>query len=50
MRTIKTSPLRLWVASQIHSPVDDMTEEELNSLGVEGIGNWWKVIDQYLMH
>ena len=27
VRTIKTSPLRLWVAGQIHCPLDDMSED-----------------------
>ena len=27
VRTIKTSPLRLWVAGQINCPLDDMTED-----------------------
>ena len=37
VRTIKTSPLRLWVAGQIHCPLDDMSEDQLCNFGVEGI-------------
>ena len=37
MRTIKTSSLRIWIAGQIHYPIDDMAEEELNNFGVKGI-------------
>ena len=37
VRTIKTSPLRLWAASQINCPLDDMTEDQLRNFGVEGI-------------
>ena len=29
IRTIKTSPLRLWVAGQINCPLDDMSEDQL---------------------
>lgn len=37
MRTSKTTPLHIWVAGHIHCPVNNMTEEELNNFGVEGI-------------
>ena len=37
VRTIKTSPLRLWVAGQIHCPLDGMSEDQLWNFGVEGI-------------
>ena len=37
IRTIKTSPLCLWVAGQMNCPLDDMSEDQLRNLGVEGI-------------
>ena len=37
VRRIKTSPLRLWVAGQIHCPLDYMSEDQLCNFGVEGI-------------
>ena len=37
IRTIKTSPLRLWVAYQIKCPLDHMSEEQLRNFEVEGI-------------
>ena len=37
IRTIKTSPLCLWVAGQINCPLDDMSEDQLRNFGVEGI-------------
>ena len=36
-RTIKTSPIRLWVSGQINSPTDDLTEDEVLNFGVEGM-------------
>ena len=29
IRTIKTSPIRLWALGQINSPTDDLTEDEV---------------------
>ena len=37
VRTIKTSPLHLWVACQISCPLDDMSEDQLRNFGVEDI-------------
>ena len=37
IRTIKTSPLRLWVAGQRNCPLDLMSEDQLRNFGVEGI-------------
>ena len=37
IRTIKTSPFRVWVASQINCPLDDMSKDQLRNFGVEGI-------------
>ena len=37
IRTIKTSPLRLWVAYQIKCPLDHVSEEQLRNFEVEGI-------------
>ena len=37
IRTIKTSPLRLWAAGQINCPLDLMSEDQLRNFGVEGI-------------
>ena len=36
-RTIKTSPLSLWVAGQINCPLDEMSEDKLHYYGVESI-------------
>ena len=33
VRTIKTSPLRLWVAGEINCPLDDMSEDQYVILG-----------------
>ena len=35
--TIKTSPLRLWLAGQINCPLDAMSDDQLRNFGVEGI-------------
>ena len=37
IRTIKTSPLRLWVAGQINCPLNHMSEGQLRNFGVEVI-------------
>ena len=37
VRTIKTSPLHLWVACQISCPLDDVSEDQLRNFGVEDI-------------
>ena len=37
VRTIKTSPLRLWVAGQINCPLDDESEDQLHNFRMEGI-------------
>ena len=38
MRTIKTSPIRLWVSGQVNStPDDDLEPEQLMHDGVEGV-------------
>ena len=37
IRTIKTSPTRLWVSGQIYSPTDDLTEDKVLNFGVEGL-------------
>ena len=37
VRTIKTSPLRLWVAAQINCLLDDMSEDQLCNFRTEGI-------------
>ena len=37
IRTIKTSPIRLWVSGQINSPTDDLTEDKVLNFGVEGL-------------
>ena len=37
VQTIKTSPLRLWVAGHVNCPLDDMSEEQLHNFGAEGI-------------
>ena len=37
IRTIKTSPIRLWISGQINYPTDDLTEDEVLNLGVEGL-------------
>ena len=35
--TIETSPLRLWVESQINCPLDHMSEDQLCNFGMERI-------------
>ena len=37
IRTIKTSPIRLWVSGQINYPNDDLTEDKILNFGVEGL-------------
>ena len=37
IRTIKTSPIRLWVSGQINSPTDGLAEDEVLNFGVEGL-------------
>ena len=37
IRTIKTSPVRLWVSGQIDSPIDDLKEDRVLNFGVEGL-------------
>ena len=36
-RTIKTSPIRLWVSRQINSSTDDLTEDEVLDFRVESL-------------
>ena len=37
MRTIKNSPIRLWVLGKINSSTDDLTKDEVLNFGVEGL-------------
>ena len=37
IRTIKTSPLSLWIAGQINYPLDDNSEDQLHNFVVESI-------------
>ena len=37
IRTLKTSPIRLWVLEQINSPTDDLTEDKVLNFWFEGL-------------
>ena len=47
MRTVKSSPIRLWVSAQLHNPVGiELPSSELQSYGAEGVLDEERVEDR----